>query len=81
MQIKRYSDGTIKLHFFDHDRYEVTEDNGVDVWINKVDGEILTGKSERDKVLDKFKEIIQLHDEDDLLYEFLVIYKSLREQP
>jgi hypothetical protein len=40
-----------------------------------------SAKSERDKVLDKFKEIIQLRDEDDLLYEFLVIYKSLREQP
>jgi hypothetical protein len=37
----------------------------------------------RDEVLDKFKEIIRLHDEDELLYpdlynEFLVIYKSLR---
>jgi hypothetical protein len=38
-------------------------------------------KSERDKVLDAFKEVIRLHDEDELLYpdlynEFLVIYKS-----
>jgi hypothetical protein len=37
--------------------------------------------SERDKVLDAFKEVIRLHDEDELLYpdlynEFLVIYKS-----
>ena len=37
----------------------------------------------RDNMLDKFKEIIRLHDEDELLYpdlynEFLVIYKSLR---
>jgi len=39
--------------------------------------------SGRDKVLDKFAEVIRLHDEDELLYpdlynEFLVIYKSLR---
>jgi hypothetical protein len=38
-------------------------------------------QSERDKVLDAFKEVIRLHDEDELLYpdlynEFLVIYKS-----
>jgi hypothetical protein len=38
-------------------------------------------KNERDKVLDAFKEVIRLHDEDELLYpdlynEFLVIYKS-----
>lgn len=39
MQIKRYSDGTIKLHFFDEDDYEVTEDNGVDVWLDKKDVE------------------------------------------
>ena len=38
-----------------------------------------------DDVLDKFKEVIRLHDEDELLYpdlynEFLVIYKSLRKE-
>jgi hypothetical protein len=38
-------------------------------------------QSSRDKVLDAFKEVIRLHDEDELLYpdlynEFLVIYKS-----
>jgi hypothetical protein len=38
-------------------------------------------KGARDKVLDAFKEVIRLHDEDELLYpdlynEFLVIYKS-----
>ena len=43
-------------------------------------------QQERDKVLDKFKEVIRLHDEDELLYpdlynEFLVIYKSLRTTP
>ena len=37
----------------------------------------------RNQTLDKFKEVIRLHDEDELLYpdlynEFLVIYKSLR---
>jgi hypothetical protein len=37
MQIKQYSDGTIKLHFFDEDDYDVTDDNGVDVWLNKKD--------------------------------------------
>ena len=40
---------------------------------------------ERGRVLDKFKEVIRLHDEDELLYpdlynEFLVIYKSLRRE-
>ena len=40
-------------------------------------------QDERKKVLDRFKEVIRLHDEDELLYpdlynEFLVIYKSLR---
>jgi hypothetical protein len=37
MQIKRYSDGTIKLHFFDEDDYDVTEDFGVDVWLDEAD--------------------------------------------
>jgi len=39
----------------------------------------------RNDTLDKFKEVIRLHDEDELLYpdlynEFLVIYKSLRKE-
>ena len=39
----------------------------------------------RNQTLDKFKEVIRLHDEDELLYpdlynEFLVIYKSLRKE-
>ena len=43
-------------------------------------------QDEREKVLDRFKEVIRLHDEDELLYpdlynEFLVIYKSLRTTP
>jgi len=43
-------------------------------------------QDERKKVLDRFKEVIRLHDEDELLYpdlynEFLVIYKSLRTTP
>ena len=43
-------------------------------------------QDEREKVLDRFKEVIRLHDEDELLYpdlynEFLVIYKSLRIPP
>jgi len=37
MQIKRYSDGSMKLHFFDDDEYDVTDDNGVDVWLLKKD--------------------------------------------
>jgi hypothetical protein len=35
MQIKRYSDGSMKLHVDDEDHYAVTEDNGVDVWLTK----------------------------------------------
>jgi len=35
MIIKRYSDGSMKLHIEDDDRYEVTDDNGVDVWLTR----------------------------------------------
>ena len=35
MQIKRYSDGSMKLHVEDVDNYAVTDDNGVDVWLTK----------------------------------------------
>ena len=35
MQIKRYSDGSMKLHIEDEDNYDVTDDNGVDVWLTK----------------------------------------------
>ena len=35
MQIKRYSDGSMKLHVEDVDNYTVTDDNGVDVWLTK----------------------------------------------
>ena len=35
MQIKRYSDGSMKLHVDDADNYNVTDDNGVDVWLTK----------------------------------------------
>jgi hypothetical protein len=27
----------MKLHFFDDDEYDVTDDNGVDVWLLKKD--------------------------------------------
>lgn len=35
MQIKRYSDGSMKLYIDDEDKYDVTDDNGVDVWLTK----------------------------------------------
>jgi hypothetical protein len=35
MIITRYKNGSMKLHFVDEDNYNVTEDNGVDVWIGK----------------------------------------------
>ena len=35
MKIKRYSDGSMKLHIEDEDNYNVTDDNGVDVWLTK----------------------------------------------
>ena len=35
MQIKRYSDGSMKLHIEDEDDYDVTDDNGVDVWLTR----------------------------------------------
>jgi len=37
MRITRYSDGTMKLHFYDDDNYDVTDDNGVDVYLTKDD--------------------------------------------
>ena len=43
MQIKRYSDGSMKLHIEDTDEYDVTDDNGVDVWLSKADVERLKG--------------------------------------
>ena len=35
MIIKRYSDGSMKLHIEDEDDYDVTDDNGVDVRLTK----------------------------------------------
>ena len=35
MKVKRYKDGTMKLHIEDEDNYEVTDDNGVDIWLTK----------------------------------------------
>ena len=35
MQIKRYSDGSMKLHIEDEDNYNVTDDNGVGIWLSK----------------------------------------------
>ena len=35
MQIKRYSDGSMKLHIEDEDDYDVTDDNGVDVRLTR----------------------------------------------
>lgn len=33
MKIRKFSkDGTLKVHMEDQDTYEVTEDNGVDIW-------------------------------------------------
>jgi hypothetical protein len=35
MKIRRFSrDGILKIHIEDTDRYEVTDDNGVDIWLN-----------------------------------------------
>ena len=34
MILKRYSDGSIKLHIEDQDDYDVTDDNGVDVYLD-----------------------------------------------
>ena len=33
--IKKYDDGSIKIHFYDEDNYECTDDNGVDIWLSK----------------------------------------------
>ena len=41
MQIKRYSDGSMKLHIEDEDNYNVTDDNGVDVWLTKKQVEMI----------------------------------------
>jgi len=35
MIVKRYKNGTMKLHIEDEDNYEVTDDNGVDIWLTK----------------------------------------------
>ena len=35
MIIKQYSDKSMKIHFEDEDEYEVTDDNGVDIWLSK----------------------------------------------
>jgi hypothetical protein len=35
MKVKRYKNGTMKLHIEDADNYEVTDDNGVDIWLTK----------------------------------------------
>jgi hypothetical protein len=43
MQIKRYSDGSVKLHIDDEDNYNVTDDNGVDVWLTKKQVERIKG--------------------------------------
>ena len=63
----------------DQDKQEKFVTDAITFACEKHDNEI------QDKMLDKFKEIIRLHDEDELLYpdlynEFLVIYKSLRSQ-
>jgi hypothetical protein len=31
----RYKDGSVKIHIEDSDSYEVTDDNGVDVWLDQ----------------------------------------------
>jgi hypothetical protein len=33
--IKRYKDGSMKIHIEDADRYTCTSDRGVDVWLTK----------------------------------------------
>jgi hypothetical protein len=43
MIITRYSDGLAKLHIEDADDYNVTEDNGVDVWLTKKQIELVAG--------------------------------------
>lgn len=35
MIVKMYSDGSMKLHIEDADDYDVTDDNGVDIWLTK----------------------------------------------
>jgi hypothetical protein len=35
MQIKRYSDGSMKIHIDDADNYSVTDDNGADVYLTQ----------------------------------------------
>ena len=37
MITKRYSDGTMLIHLEDTDEYDVTDDNGVDWWLDKDD--------------------------------------------
>lgn len=39
MEITKYADGSLKLWFADEDDYELTEKNGVNVWITKEDVE------------------------------------------
>jgi CO dehydrogenase/acetyl-CoA synthase beta subunit len=33
--LKRYKDGSVKIHIEDSDSYDCTDDNGVDVWLTK----------------------------------------------
>ena len=37
MMIKRYSDDSMLIHLEETDEYDVTEDNGVDIWLSKAD--------------------------------------------
>lgn len=37
MQIKQYSDKTMLIHLEDTDDYDVTDDNGVDLWLSEAD--------------------------------------------
>jgi hypothetical protein len=46
MQIKRYSDGSMRLHIDDEDNYTVTDDNGVDIWLTKKQVERIKGDQE-----------------------------------
>jgi len=43
MRITRYSDGTMRLHIEDEDDYNVTDDNGVDIWLSKKQIEQISG--------------------------------------
>jgi hypothetical protein len=64
--LKRYKDGSVKIHIEDSDSYDCTDDNGVDVWltkeqVNEISSEIYKNlRSDIAKEMDAIKERIEI---------------------